>query len=343
MGEMVSALVQGKYAAKDAPTIANEVIGVVSELLPVNPVEGYTPGDNPAMSVVRNMMPDIAAPIMDVATNRSFAGIPLWKENIYDEAQPLSQSAFASTPEALNKAVIKLAEVTSTLPWHKDIPAGAIRGLLKGYGGGAYTFVEDMTKVIFADAEHPRRYENFPFISGFTGYLEEDRRDSFNSDALQRYKELSEDVVKRIRSAAPGEDIKAATVYDHPEDLPQRARVTKLLNSDEYILGEMYYHGMREKHGESGQKMDKLRKEWKTAKDEYLELAKDKNASEDAKDAAEKKVQDAWLKYTQAEGSLVDRLMEEEYNHVQQKMQNGIPYEPKESLAEKAYKLTNKR
>jgi len=78
MGEMVSALVQGKYAAKDAPTIANEVIGVVSELLPVNPVEGYTPGDNPAMSVVRNMMPDIAAPIMDVATNRSFAGIPLW-------------------------------------------------------------------------------------------------------------------------------------------------------------------------------------------------------------------------------------------------------------------------
>jgi hypothetical protein len=339
MGELASALVQGKYAAKDAPTIANEVVGVVAELLPVNPVEGYTPGDNPAMSVVRNMMPDIAAPIMDVATNRSFAGIPLWKENIYDEAQPLSQSAFASTPEILNKAVIKLSEVTSDMPWHVDIPSGAVRGLLKGYGGGAYTFVEDMSKLIFADEAHPRRWDNVPFVSGFTGYLEEDRRDSFNSNALQRYKELSDDVVKRVRSAAPGEDLKAADIYNHPESLPQNARVTILLNSDRYILGQMYYNGMLK----AGDDVKKLRSNWNKAKKAYLEIADDKNVSDEAKDAAEKEVQRTWLEYTMSEDSLVDRLMEEEYNHARQKIANGIPYEPKETLGEKAYKLTNRK
>ena len=358
MGELASSIVQRKYAAKDAPTLANEVVGVVAELLPINPVEGFTPGDNPAMSVVRNMMPDIAAPIMDVATNRSFAGIPLWKENIYDENEPLSQSAFASTPELLNKAVIKLAEVTADKPWHVDIPSGAVRGILKGYGGGAYTFVEDVSKVVFADEAHPRRYENFPFISGFTGYLEDDRRDSFNSNALQRYKELSGDVVKRIRSAAPGEDISESMVYNHPEDLPKNARVTKLLHSDEWLLGKMYYDGMKQKSGEQEAKVNKrgdvymvdvkddinsLRKAWKKAKEEYLNIAKDKDATEGQKEAAEKKVQEAWLKYTQIEDSLVDRLMEEEYNHVQRKLENGIPYEPKETLGEKAYKLTNRK
>lgn len=358
MGELASSLVQGKYAAKDAPTIANEVVGVVAELMPINPVEGYTPGDNPTMSILRNMAPDAIAPLVDVATNRTFAGIPLWKENIYDEHQPLSQSAFASTPEILNKAVIKLSEVTSTMPWHVDIPSGAIRGILKGYGGGAYTFVEDLGKFVFADDAHPRRYENIPFISGFTGYLEEDRRDSFNSDALQRYKELEGDLLERVRSAAPGVKITESILFNTPEDLPKNARVTMLLNSDKYILAKMYYDGMKAKSGAKETKVDKngrnytadvkddvtsLRQAWKKAKEEYLELAKDKNASDADKDAAERKVQKAWLEYTQKEDSLVDRLMEEEYNHVRQKMQNGIPYEPKESLAEKAYKLTNKR
>ena len=358
MGELVSALMQGKYAAKDAPTIANEVIGVVAELLPVNPVEGYTPGDNPAMSVVRNMMPDVAAPIMDVATNRSFAGVPLWKESVYDESLPLAQTAFASTPEILNKAVIKLSEATATMPWHIDIPSGAVRGLLKGYGGGGYTFVEDLGKFVFADEAHPRRWENAPFVSGFTGHLEEDRRNSFNSDALNRYKELSEDVVRRVRSAAPGEDIKESDVYGDPNELPEKARAAVVLLKDKWILGKMYHDGIKQKSGAKEPKVDKngnvrlvdvkddinnLRKAWKKAKDEYLEIAKDDSASEQQKEDARKASEKAWLRYINSEDALVDRLLEEEYNHVQQKIDNGIPYEPKESWGEKAYKLTNKK
>jgi len=358
MGELVSSLIQGKYAARDSRTIANEVVGVVAELLPINPVEGYTPGDNPAMSIVRNMMPDVAAPIMDVATNRSFAGIPLWKENIYDENEPLSQSAFASTPEILNKAVIKLSEATATKPWHVDIPSGAIRGILKGYGGGAYTFVEDVGKVVFADPAHPRRYENYPFISGFTGYLEDDRRDSFSSDALQRYKELEGDVIKRLRSAAPGEKITESMVYNHPEDLPEKARVARLLIMDKWNLGKMYYDGMKQKSGEKEARVNKrgdiyyvdvkddinsLRKAWNDAKKKYIEIAEDKSSTEAEKEAAEKEVQKAWLKFTQSEDALVDALMQEEYYHVKQKIENGIPYEPKETLSEKAYNLTNRK
>ena len=358
MGELASALVQKKYAAKDAKTIANEVVGVVAELLPVNPVEGYTPGDNALMSIGRNLAPGSVAPLVDVATNRSFSGIPLWKENIYDENQPLSQSAFASTPEILNKAVIKLSEVTSTMPWHVDIPSGAVRGLLKGYGGGAYTFVENMYKIVFADEAHPRRYENIPYISGFTGYLDEDRRNSFNSNALQRYKELEGDVIKRIRSAAGDPTIKESTIFEHPEELEKNARVQQLLEGERWILGQMYYEGMKERSGEKEPSVGKdgkvrmvavkddiksLRSAWQKAKDEYLEIAKDKNATQEEKDAAEEKAQKAWLAYTNSEDSLVDSLLKEEYDNVQTRMRNGLPFEPKETLSEKVYKLTNKR
>ena len=358
MGELASALWQKKYAAKDAPTIANEVVGVVAELLPVNPVEGYTPGESVAKSVLRNLTPDVIAPISDVANNRSFAGIPLWKESVYDENQPLAQSAFASTPEILNKAVIKMSEVSATWPWHWDYPSGAIRGLLKGYGGGAYTFVENMYKITFADEAHPRRYENFPYISGFTGYLEEDRRNSFNNDALQRYKELSGDVLKRVRSAAPGEDIKMSDLYENPDGLPAKAKLAKIALEDKWRLGKIYYDGMKEKSGAKEPHIDKngkvrmvdvkddikgLRKAWQDAKNEYLKIAKDKNATQEEKDNAEKVVRQAWLKYTQAEDGLVDKLLAQEYDQVQQRLENGLPYEPKETLSEKAYKLTNKK
>ena len=101
----------------------------------------------------------------------------------------------------------------------------------------------------------------------------------------------------------------------------------------------MYYNGMLK----AGDDVKKLRSNWNKAKKAYLEIADDKNVSDEAKDAAEKEVQRTWLEYTMSEDSLVDRLMEEEYNHARQKIANGIPYEPKETLGEKAYKLTNRK
>jgi len=81
---------------------------------------------------------------------------------------------------------------------------------------------------------------------------------------------------------------------------------------------------------------------WKKKKEEYAKLLENKDADDQELDTAKNAMLDAWSAYTDAEDSLVDKLIEEEYYHVQQKLNNGIPYEPKRTWSEMAYGLTNK-
>ena len=51
----------------------------------------------------------------------------------------------------------------------------------------------------------------------------------------------------------------------------------------------------------------------------------------------------AWLRYLDSEDALVDRLINEEYFHIKQKVENGIPYDPpKDTWSERLYNWTNK-
>ena len=362
MGEIASSIMQGRYAAKeDKKNLINDLVGVAAEVLPLNPIEGYTPGESVIGSVVRAMTPDVFAPAVNVANNRSFAGIPLWKENKYDENIPNSQTAFESTPALLSNAAIKLAEATYDWWYPIDIHPGAVREVMSGYFGGPYKFVEGLGKYIFADEEHPRRYSQLPYLSGFSGYLDEDRRDSFSSNTLKRYDDMKNDVIKRIRSAAPGYDLKEEDIFEDTEKLPSNARMQSFLEGERYNLAKMYYN--EEKAQKTGNKVMKisektgrtrmvdevsreslkeLRKAWRDAKTEYLDLTKKDDVSDPEKQVAKDKVQAAWVAYTQAEDEIAKKLLREEYDHVQEKIKNGIPYEPKPGVAEKAYEWAKK-
>ena len=73
-----------------------------------------------------------------------------------------------------------------------DVAPGVLRDFLNNYGGGFYKFAEDMSKRLLTDDDHPKRWDDIPFLSGFTGHLDEDRTITFVNNILNEYKDVSE-------------------------------------------------------------------------------------------------------------------------------------------------------
>jgi len=355
LGDIAASLMYGKVAARDGFEIGLDAINTAASILPVNPVEGYSASNkNIGDALLRTVAPDATMFFVDWATNRDYTGRPLWKENPFSNTVPKSQGAYASTPKAIVDACQWMAK---NIGW--DIAPGVVRDALRNYGGGFYRAAEDVSKIWTgiskSDPDRPFRYDDIPFISGFTGHIDQDRSNSFVSNALHEYGNLSEKVVKNLNMAAGTKDITAAMAYEHPDDLPREARVQIILEGEDYILGKMYRDGMNNEYVEkvhlrgknAGQKykskevkhkgVNALKKEWQDAKERWASLPDKTEDEKSAKAEAKLEVEDAWHKYYSAQADLVDKLMEEEYHHVQRRLQNGIPYEPRPSLSEKVY------
>jgi hypothetical protein len=297
---------------------------------------------------------------VDWATNRDYTGRPLSKENPFNKTTPRSQSAYASTPKALVDACQWLYSQGGP-----DLAPGVIRDFLKNYGGGIYKLAEDVTKEIVADEQRPRRWDDIPFLSGFTGHIDEDRKNSFAFNTYYKYGELSEKVVKDLNGAAMTDSISAKMAYEEPEKMPKGARTQIILEGEDYILGKMFYEankntyqmarrkraykgkdGVYHPKGELYQTrelerkgIDRLKQEWKDVNEEWLAMPKGTQEERDARESYEKTVTQARQLYYDAVCDLVDRLMAEEYDHVQRRIANGIPYEPKPSLSERAFEM----
>ena len=343
LGELAGSWAQGKLAARNSNDVAADVAGIVGEMLPVNFVEGYQPGENIGKSILRGVTPDILMFPVDVATNSDYTGRPLWRENPYDDRTPKSHGVYASTPKALVEGVQGVNQATG---W--DVPPGVVRDFLKQYLSGFYNTAEDVYKILYTDAQHPRRWENMPFVSGFTGNIDADRRSSFAETTLRQYRKLSDRVVKDINIYS-GYDFTAKEVYEElpkmiedmekgkklpkpknekeaekqeqMQDALKKAKVQKILLGEKYDLGQMYYEGVKAQKKGKTTKMGKngedltvdnvvrkplkdLRKEWDDSKKRY-----DKEPTEDNLKA----MKDAYEAYSQAEEDLAAKLMAEEF------------------------------
>ena len=213
-----------------------------------------------------------------------------------------------------------------------DVAPGLIRDFMNNYGGGFFRAAEDVSKLLFTDEERPRRWDNVPFFSGFTGHIDQDRSNSFASNALYEYKKLSEDVVKKMNAISNTDKITAAIAYDNPETLPPAANTWRVLHPKEYELGKMYRDGMNNEYtmkqyltgAKAGQwyksreikrkGVSTLKKEWKDLREQWGMMPSKTKEEKDAKEAFSLNVQQAWHLYYEAEGDLAQKLMDYEYN-----------------------------
>jgi hypothetical protein len=268
---------------------------------------------------------------VDWITNEDYTGRELVKENKFKNTVPKSQGVYASTPKAIVDACQWLGSWSGL-----DVPPGWMRDLLNNYLGGFYRTAEDMLKLTISDEEHPRRYENIPFFSGFTGHLDEDRSNTFANSVLYEYKDMTEELVTKMNLYNRSDFIDEKMAFEYPETLPARAKIQKMLSGKKYELAKMYYDGMKDhytgetrkvlkvhKSGKSAGKtywytekvkepgVNTLRKDWTALRKAWLSM------DDDDPEKAEYglKVQEAWHKYWDAASDLADKLLEFEYGN----------------------------
>ena len=325
------AFIYNKMARRDAGHVIGEYLQTAAEILPVNPIEGAgqvkDPGDWQGWTNVigRVAAPDLTMFVVDFMTNRDYTGRPLAKENPFTKTKPRSQSAYSSTPKAIEDACLWIAKQTGF-----DVPPGYVRDFLNSFGGGLYRTAEDIVKLTDTDADRPRRWDNIPFFSGFTGHIDEDRSNSFALDALNEYKDISESNVRRINQKT-GQNFSMTDVYEFPEavlnkipSVIDKAAVRKIMDSEDYQIGKTYREYMNNKYKMKQSTRDghwykskeverigltKLRKAWQDTRSEWYALPDGTPEKADAYAA----LQTAWQKYYDASMNLADLLMDMEF------------------------------
>ena len=324
-----SAFAYQKMPNRTFGRVAGDILSTTAAILPFNPIENYTAGGNVADAAIRAVAPDILMPFVDVATNRDYTGRALMKENPFTHVVPKNQGAYASTPKALVDACQWIGETAGL-----DLAPGVVRDVLNNYAGGYYRFAEDMAKQLYTDIDHPRRWDDIPFLSGFTGHIDEDRTNTYVNGVLNEYKRVSQKTVLRMNLFNSSDDITEKIAYETPELLPDKAKIQRILSGKSYELGKMYYFGMKDKGTGEYHKVEKihksgksagkrysvkeeikipgvetLKKRWKDAREYWATLPK---GSPEAA-AAYKDVTNAWHEYYNAQANLAEKLMNYEY------------------------------
>ncbi|MBO7681162.1 MAG: hypothetical protein J6T17_00235 [Clostridia bacterium] len=324
-----SAFAYQKMPNRTFGRVAGDIVSTTAAILPFNPIENYTAGGNAADAAIRAVAPDLLMPLVDVATNRDYTGRALMKENPFTHVVPKNQGAYASTPKALVEACQWIGETAGI-----DLAPGVVRDVLSNYAGGYYRFAEDIAKQMFTDVDHPWRWDDIPFLSGFTGHIDEDRSNTYVNGVLNEYKRVSQKTVLRMNLFNSSDDITEKIAYETPELLPDKAKVQRILSGKSYELGKMYYFGMKDKGTGEFHKVEKvhksgksagkrysvkeeikipgvetLKKRWKDAREYWATLPK---GSPEAAEAY-KDVTNAWHEYYNAQADLAEKLMNFEY------------------------------
>jgi len=336
-----SAFVYHKYPNPTAGRLFMDMLSTASGVLPVNPIEDISGSNNIADAGLRALVPDVTMFFVDWATNHDYTGRPLVKENQFQPNMPKSQAYYASTPLALVKACQAVGTVTG---W--DIAPGVARDFMNNYLGGFYKVAEDLSKRWVTDEDHPKRWDDIPFLSGFTGHIDEDRTETYVTNVLNSYRDLSNDIVKEVNVRLNTKDVTDKMVYENPEQVIgmaqsslQRSFVERLLTGERYELAKTYYKGTQnEGTGEfhtvvktykSGKNVgkrykrkeeikilgtDALRRQWSDKKKEWAAMPEETPEQRSAKADTLSSVQNLWHRYCDANASLAEELMNKEYD-----------------------------
>lgn len=140
LGELMTSVLHGKehYMAGE---IASQLAGQISQVLPIDILEGG--------GGWKAFVPSSVKPFAEVMTNRSWTGMPLYKDNDYNQADPEWTKAYKSANPYLVGTARWLNEVTGGDKYTSglvDINPSQVEYLLNGYFGGVSNTIDKLTK-----------------------------------------------------------------------------------------------------------------------------------------------------------------------------------------------------
>ena len=218
-----------------AGEIAGQAMGQISQLMPLDLSEGggmdFTWG---ASGNFNALAPSAVKPVAEAWTNKSWTGLPVYKDTPYNKQDPEWTKAFKNTNTFLVKMCKQLNEWTggdSVKGGAVDLNPAVMEHLLKGYLGGIMQTANQFGKLgetVFGDREN--EFRNWPVVSRFL--QEGDERTKWRA-VTERYFNLKKEAEETDRQLK-----RYKRLTELGED--HQADIDELIKTDAYKRMEVY-------------------------------------------------------------------------------------------------------
>ena len=218
-----------------AGEIAGQAMGQISQLMPLDLSEGggmdFTWG---ASGNFNTLAPSAVKPVAEAWTNKSWTGLPVYKDTPYNKQDPEWTKAFKNTNTFLVKMCKQLNEWTggdSVKGGAVDLNPAVMEHLLKGYLGGYMQTANQIGKLgetVFGDREN--EFRNWPVVSRFL--QEGDERTKWRA-VTERYFNLKKEAEETDRQLK-----RYKRLTELGED--HQADIDELIKTDAYKRMEVY-------------------------------------------------------------------------------------------------------
>lgn len=218
-----------------AGEIAGQAMGQISQLMPLDLSEGggmdFTWG---ASGNFNALAPSAVKPVAEAWTNKSWTGLPVYKDTPYNKQDPEWTKAFKNTNTFLVKMCKQLNEWTggdSVKGGAVDLNPAVMEHLLKGYLGGYMQTANQIGKLgetVFGDRKN--EFRNWPVVSRFL--QEGDERTKWRA-VTERYFNLKKEAEETDRQLKRYKKL-TELGEDHQADIDE------LIKTDAYKRMEVY-------------------------------------------------------------------------------------------------------
>lgn len=226
MGELAYGAISGNEKYTDSE-LGYQMAAQVSQILPIDLLEGG--GGFSAF------IPSFAKPIVEVATNKSWTGMPIYKDTPYNKNDPEWTKAYSSTDQHLVAAAKWLNEQTGGDDYKKgwaDINPAKVEYLLNGTFGGMVSFPNKIKKSTeTAAGKRDFEWRNIPIANRLIKSGDERTANRKLQNEYFKYKEEYEETGRLMRKY---ENAEKNGIMGYAEKL------NFLENSPEYLRYEIF-------------------------------------------------------------------------------------------------------
>lgn len=232
LGELAMSTMSGKEHLTNAE-LAEAIAAQISQVLPLDMLEGS--GGFSAF------IPSFAKPIVEAYTNTSWTGLPIYKDNPFDENMPNWTKAYKSA----NKHLVNLAAALNEATGGNDYKQGKvnlnperIEYLLNGYFGGVFSTIDKLTKTaetIIGDREYDPR--SILLLNRVVKRGDERTESRANNNEYFRLKEEHDEIQRLIRNYERDTD---SGKHDYSAELDE------IYSSPEFERYEIFHDYMNE-------------------------------------------------------------------------------------------------
>lgn len=178
-----------------------------------------TQGDTKQLGVA--LLPSIAKPVVQAATNVNAFGRTMYPETEHDKATPDSQKYFVGQAGTIFQKGAEALNVATGGSKYKsgaiDMTPATLETLLRSYGGGPAQFTLDMLNAVYA-RQHIRREDiearRLPFVKQLYGQIDAETDRVMGYERLQRAREQADPIKRALREGARDEALKMAEESD---------------------------------------------------------------------------------------------------------------------------------